>query len=600
VDKLVARRIIADKYRLERALAAGGMGSVWAAWNTQLDVPVAIKFMAPAMASSHELVARFEREARAAAQIRSSHVVQIYEHGVEDGLPFIVMELLEGEDLGQRMRRVGRMDLADTARIVAAVCKALRRAHAIGIVHRDLKPANIFLACGDEEDDEVVKVLDFGVVKSLAEAVDSGVTKTGELIGTPNYMSPEQARSTKTVDHRSDLWSLGIITYRALTATLPFPDDEGIERLMRICSEPVPPPSLYATDLGPEVDAFFVRALAMDPEDRFQTAREMAEALAAVAGVPVSSRTGSRSHYPSQLDMAPLSNSVYTAHAYVYTSAADAEEGPNAVSPPRGKRRPSGSAIPRPGSGPPPSMSPRALSASRASGPGGAARTSSPSAVPAAPVEQATRVSGIDAPPGLVPPTPRPPRPPRPPVVQVALPSPDITPPSMSPLGVAHEVGTRQSSGRVSSEQGTPRWRIAAGVIVTAAVLGGVGLALVERAARPDAEASPAASGLPSAPAQALAAAAPEPTAVVSAASAAPPASSADPDPAAAPSSAAAAASASAAASSSALASAAAPTPKPSHDVRPPPAPSGPRPAAGKGARPSARTEGGLGRKPTY
>ncbi len=342
MERLVARRIIADKYRLDRPLAAGGMGSVWAAWNTHLDVPVAVKFMAPPLAASQELVARFEREARAAAQLRSPHVVQIFEHGIDGGLPFIVMELLEGEDLGTRMRRAGRLSLVQTADVVAGVCKALRRAHAMGIVHRDLKPANVYLAhIGDEDDDEVVKVLDFGVVKSLGEHVDSGVTKTGELIGTPSYMSPEQARTTKKVDHRSDLWSLGIIAYRALTASLPFPKEEGLDRLMRICQEPIPPPSSIHPDIGPDVDAFFERALAIEPDARYQTAREMAEAMKALAGVPASSRSDSRA---SIGDGGPPSSSVYTAHAYVYTSASDAEGvekpgGRSPISPGAGGRR---------------------------------------------------------------------------------------------------------------------------------------------------------------------------------------------------------------------------------------------------------------------
>jgi serine/threonine protein kinase len=319
VERLVAHRVIADKFRLDRALAAGGMGSVWAAWNTHLDVPVAVKLMAPPLAASQELVARFEREARAAAQIRSPHVVQIFEHGIHDGLPFIVMELLEGEDLGARMRRRGRLSLEETAHVVRGVCRALRRAHAMGIVHRDLKPANVFLAqCGDDDEEEIVKVLDFGVVKSLAEAVDSGVTKTGELIGTPSYMSPEQARNTRGVDHRSDLWSLGIITHRALTGSLPFPAEEGLNRLMRICSERIPPPSSLHADLGPEVDEFFVRALSIDPDERFQTAREMSDAMSALAGLPASSSVPGRG---SVGDGGPPSSSMYTAHAYVYTSA---------------------------------------------------------------------------------------------------------------------------------------------------------------------------------------------------------------------------------------------------------------------------------------
>lgn len=580
MNNLVARRIIADKYRLERALAAGGMGSVWSAWNTQLDVPVAIKFMAPAMVSSVDLVARFEREARAAAQLRSSHVVQIYEHGVDDGLPFIVMELLEGEDLGQRMRRVGRMPLADTARIVASVCKALRRAHAIGIVHRDLKPANVFLARGDEDDEEVIKVLDFGVVKSLAEAVESGVTKTGELIGTPNYMSPEQARSTKTVDHRSDLWSLGIISYRALTATLPFPDDEGIERLMRICSEPIPPPSTYAPDLCPEVDAFFAKALAMDPEERFQTAREMADALAFVAGVPVSSRSGSRSYFPSHLDLAPLSGGAYTAQAYVYTSPADADDGRDAGSPGHGagRRRSALAAAARSSSSPPSSRAPGSL----------AGRAPSPTPTPASPVEQPTRVSGVDA---VQVRAPSPVRPP-PAIAQVASPVIEITPPSTSPLGVAHEIST--SGGVVARSygpSGSPRWRILLGALATAALLAAAGLALSRRADPAGAEASPAAGRPPVAPEDDVppaAASAVIVTPAQSAAATAPPRSPAPSDDPASASSAAASATASALAAPSSRAAA------------PPKKLYGPKPVPTGKAGAHSKSEGGLGRRPTY
>ncbi|MEZ4310388.1 MAG: serine/threonine-protein kinase [Polyangiaceae bacterium] len=383
---------------------------------------MAVKFMSPPLAGPIDLVARFEREARAAAQIRSPHVVQIFEHGIDGGLPFIVMELLEGEDLGARMRRVGRLPLAETARIVAAVCKALRRAHAMGIVHRDLKPANVFLArSGEEDDEEIVKVLDFGVVKSLAEAVESGVTKTGELIGTPHYMSPEQARSTKSVDHRSDLWSLGIIAYRALTASLPFPDEEGLDRLMRICSEPIPPPSTLAPDLDPDVDAFFSLALAIDPDFRFQTAREMSDAIRALVGAPASVAGG---HSPtSSLTGGPSSSTVYTAQAYVYTSASnermavaspvDARESSQDSEPPaavRGELRASSSspAPPRP-SVKRAAMFPfaadlRASRAARADAMGPQRERSAPSGSPSpegdAPkgADAPTRVSGIDAP----------------------------------------------------------------------------------------------------------------------------------------------------------------------------------------------------------
>ena len=590
MDRLVARRIVAEKYRLERALAAGGMGSVWSAWNTQLDVPVAIKFMAPAMAISADLVARFEREARAAAQIRSSHVVQIFEHGVESGLPFIVMELLEGEDLGHRMRRVGRMSLLETACILTDVCKALRRAHAMGIVHRDLKPANVFLARGDEDDEEIVKVLDFGVVKSLGEAVESGVTKTGELVGTPHYMSPEQARCTKTVDHRTDLWSLGIIAYRALTATLPFPDDSGIERLMRICSEPVPPPSTYARDIPPEVDAFFARALAMDPEDRFQSAREMADALGALAGIPISSRNGPRSALPSLSDSGPLSLGAYTAQAYVYTSAADASGELDPFHPlhvaARRWARASGAPSAR---GSDPSLAGGRVSPT----PPGSRRSSRPS-LPSPPPsppplpEPSTRVSNVDrrgAPMG-------PARDGRSsPAREVSV---DVVVAGRGPLSdqaptSAPDISTLSSAGSVVGSPRAPQRlvspRLVIGALLAAAALGAtIVLARHVRNDPHDAQASPAI--------------APSPSVAAPAALAAP---AATPTPA--PASAAASTSAPAPAPTAAAVAAPAASAKPTAPSKPPPFPS--KPLAGKKAPPAAptpspRTEGGIGRRPTY
>ncbi len=276
--------VIAKKLRLDREIARGGMGSVWAAHNTQLEAPVAVKFMAPDAVGSPELVARFQREARAAAQIRSPHVVQIFEHGMHLGLPFIVMELLEGEDLGARLRRTERLSLTETGEIVTQVCKALRRAHEMGIVHRDLKPANVFLARHD--DDEVVKVLDFGIAKSLAATGegDEATTQTGTLVGTPHYMSPEQAQRSKLIDARADLWSLGVIAFRAITGRVPFKGDDMINVLVKVCTEPAPVPSSLHPELGPEVDAFFARALSRDLGGRFQTAREMAEAFGALIG----------------------------------------------------------------------------------------------------------------------------------------------------------------------------------------------------------------------------------------------------------------------------------------------------------------------------
>jgi serine/threonine-protein kinase len=236
--------------------------------------------MAGAMADSPAFVARFELEARSAAQIRSPHVVGIYEHGVHQGLPYMVMELLEGEDLNQRLKRRKRLSMIATAQIVRDMCKALQRAHEIGIVHRDIKPGNVFLS--RDGDEEIVKVLDFGIAK-LLQGGGGNMTATGEMIGTPSYMSPEHIQASKHVDHRADLWSVSVIAFRALTGQLPF-TGQILDIVDGILKGAAPAPSTLAPDLSPAVDAFFARALARDINHRFQSARELSEALSKVGG----------------------------------------------------------------------------------------------------------------------------------------------------------------------------------------------------------------------------------------------------------------------------------------------------------------------------
>ncbi|MFZ6184203.1 serine/threonine-protein kinase [Nannocystis pusilla] len=277
-----AGTIVAGRYRLGRVLAQGGMGSIWVARHLQLDVDVALKFMAPELADSTELRARFEREAKAAALLKSPHAVQVHDYGIEDGAPYIVMELLEGEDLASRLARERRLSLAATRRIVEDVGKALRRAHEIGLIHRDMKPANIFLA--RQAGDEVVKILDFGIAKSTGVIDGDQPTHADAVLGSPRYMSPEQVRSSTQVDHRTDLWSLGVIAFRCLTGKLPFRDGEIGDVFVSICTAPIPRASEVAPDLGHEVDRFFARALARPLEERFQSATELVEAFAALPG----------------------------------------------------------------------------------------------------------------------------------------------------------------------------------------------------------------------------------------------------------------------------------------------------------------------------
>jgi serine/threonine-protein kinase len=280
--QLAANVVIAERFRLTRQLGQGGMGSVWLATHLALDIPCAVKFIEGEIAQLPEAQARFEREAKAAAQLRSPHVVQILDHGVFQGTPYIAMELLDGEDLGKRLQRVGRMPPNDVLRIVGQVCRALTKAHGVGIVHRDLKPDNIFLV--PDDDREIAKVLDFGIAKSTTSGIDGSNTKTGAMLGTPYYMSPEQAQGIKAVDARSDLWSLAVIVFQALTGKLPFESEALGDLLVRIIVAPVPMPSQYVSDLPQSFDRWWEKASQRDPALRFQSAREFGDALGLAFG----------------------------------------------------------------------------------------------------------------------------------------------------------------------------------------------------------------------------------------------------------------------------------------------------------------------------
>lgn len=283
--------LVAGKYRLTRMLGRGGMGSVWEGVHVTLGTRVACKFIEAEYAGSKEARDRFENEARAAAALRSKHVVEVYDHGVmADGRPYIVMEFLQGEPLDSRIERRGALTVAETARILQQVARALGKAHAQGIVHRDLKPENIFLVWDEEDQADIAKVVDFGIAKFTNDSLGiSSQTRTGSILGTPFYMSPEQARGLRSVDARSDLWSLGVIGFQCMTGQVPFNGEALGDLLVKICTGDPPVPSSLRPELGPEVDAWVRRALAREPEQRFQSAREMADALSAAAGEPVRS-----------------------------------------------------------------------------------------------------------------------------------------------------------------------------------------------------------------------------------------------------------------------------------------------------------------------
>ncbi len=275
--------VLGERYRLVHPLASGGMGSVWCAEHLSLKSTVALKMLDGSPNGDPAATQRFLREARLAAALRSPHVVQIFDYGVEGETPYIAMELLEGELLGERLDRVGRLSAATTARVIRHVSRAMTKAHEAGIVHRDLKPENVFVVKNDDE--EIYKVFDFGIAKT--HPMGSGgtlmtSTRTGSLLGTPSYMSPEQAQGAKVIDHRTDIWALGVIAYRCLLGRLPFVGENVGQLVLAICAEPLPKPSAQgAVPAG--FDAWFARACARQPQARFDSAKEAANAFGALA-----------------------------------------------------------------------------------------------------------------------------------------------------------------------------------------------------------------------------------------------------------------------------------------------------------------------------
>ncbi len=286
--------VLAGKYALMSKLGQGGMGSVWRAEHVQLRSPVAIKLIDQQIAQNPEALARFMREAQSAAALRSPHVVQILDYGADQGVPYIAMELLEGESLATRLERAGRLAPAEAAHFLTHVGRAVSKAHESGIVHRDLKPDNIFLVRNDEE--EVAKVLDFGIAKaSTAFGVPTGsATRTGAIMGTPYYMSPEQAEGNKLVDHRTDLWALGVIGFECLVGRRPFDSDALGSLLLAICTRPIPVPSGWGP-VPAGFDAWFARACARELHERFQTARELTAELRRICTGEQATFRGARS-----------------------------------------------------------------------------------------------------------------------------------------------------------------------------------------------------------------------------------------------------------------------------------------------------------------
>ncbi len=287
-DPFIGREILDGQFRVIQKIGTGGMGSVYKAEQPAMNRMVAIKILHPKLTGRKDLVSRFRREARAMSQLTHPNTVRVFMYGEleEDDSLYIVMELLEGRNLNQTVRREGPMSTERAIPILSQVCGALQEAHEMGIVHRDLKPENIFL-CNQAGLKDFAKVLDFGLAKVTERQMRPGsliLTQEGMVFGTPEFMSPEQAQG-RTLDARSDIYSLAVILYEALTGKLPFDAKTPMEYIQKHVMEPPIPlkERVSEREFAPELQAILSRALAKHPDQRFQRAVDFAEALRPLA-----------------------------------------------------------------------------------------------------------------------------------------------------------------------------------------------------------------------------------------------------------------------------------------------------------------------------
>jgi serine/threonine-protein kinase len=270
--------ILDGKYRVDRVIGVGGMGVVVAATHVQLNTQVALKFLLPDVLSDSKIVERFVREARSAVQIQSEHVARVSDVGtLPNGAPYMVMEYLEGQDLANTLAKSGTMAVERAVGYVLQACEAIAEAHSLGIIHRDLKPANLFLVQRHRRE-PIVKVLDFGISKSN-DAASLNLTKTASLMGSPYYMSPEQMRSARDADARSDIWAIGVILFELLSGTPPFQGETITELVVSVTQGKVP----SVCDLRPDVPAGIADVIACclqrDPKKRYADIGELAKEL---------------------------------------------------------------------------------------------------------------------------------------------------------------------------------------------------------------------------------------------------------------------------------------------------------------------------------
>lgn len=275
--------VLKNKYKLVKPLAAGAMGTVFEASHVALQRRFAVKVLTIDSRQQADALPRFKREAELSSAIGHENIVDVIDiDRTDDDQWYLVMELLEGEELREVMYREKKLPIADVVSIAHQLGSAIDAAHARGIVHRDLKPENIFVLNHKDSDDIAIKVLDFGISK--VRNADTALTRPGEVIGTPFYMAPEQARGDRTIDHRADLFALGAVFYEALTGTAPFQGDTPNAVLRSILLDDLTSPKERAPELSQAVCDVLVQALAKDPDDRFKSGAELADALERAAG----------------------------------------------------------------------------------------------------------------------------------------------------------------------------------------------------------------------------------------------------------------------------------------------------------------------------
>jgi serine/threonine-protein kinase len=334
--------ILAGKYKVERILGKGGMGVVVAARHMMLGERMAIKLLLPHARQSEELVARFLREGRAAARIRSEHVARVFDVGtLATSEPYLVMEYIEGNDLGATLRERGRLPAPEVCEYVLQACEALAEAHALGIIHRDLKPSNLFLGRRADGAPQI-KVIDFGISKVTARADEAGaeprpadMTQTSVMMGSPLYMAPEQMHSAKGVDARSDIWSIGVILHQLLSGEVPHKGGSVMEIFESIIAG-APPLRAICPDIPERLEAIVRKCLQRNPDDRYRNVGELAAELADLA--PPHARI-SADRIARVLHMPPSSSSAGAAPRATSPSASDisstgSKKGVNAASPP--------------------------------------------------------------------------------------------------------------------------------------------------------------------------------------------------------------------------------------------------------------------------